>query len=350
MTTCASRFGKQHRRLPVGAFDAFQPVLPEIPPLPPIEFRIAELQPEVWPHPLAPEPDFRARGMTEARCVYMYHYGRTIDENLDALQHLTNICLLKSRRQHAYFNPHPFLRFTGAITAWKDWENTAPDNALLQKQNTRGWFLTNLPDLIDKYSPQHITKRELLELARMRDPSLLHTCHALVRDLQNEGVSAALHEISTSRMWTQDGQEFYFDARRGIEIQPTRSITLSEPAKPEYASAAALLVHDKKLRAALPTKVRQTLELVFRKLDAGWDAEDIIDGVSADLNRNPRTVRRHLKKAREIAADLTTVSGQLMQALARVVIPDSRETSESSHSRASHSPELDFDRESENLY
>lgn len=143
----------------------------------------------------------------------------------------------------------------------------------------------------------------------MRDADLLHVCHALVCDLLNESVKQALHEIKTTRMWEYDGQEFYFDEKNQIAIQPETSWTMARAFAPDYASAAQLLVKDKKLRATLPTRTRQTLELVFRKLDSGMDAREIVPAVASDLNRDQRTVRRHLASAKQIASDLTTVSG-----------------------------------------
>jgi hypothetical protein len=230
------------------------------------------------------------------------------------------------RKARAYWNPRPFLKFVDAHTSRKDWENSDPYVPALQKANTRGWFLTTLPGHIAQYSPQHTTRRELLELARMKDPNLLHVCNALVCDLINEGKTQAKHEIKTTHLWSAGGQEYYFDTRIETAVQPLQSATLTASASPDFASATQLLVKDKRLRSALPKRIRQSLELLFRKLDSGMDARNIISSVAADLNRDQRTVRRHLATARAIAADLTTVSGQLMATLERVIIPDARES------------------------
>lgn len=307
----------------MAGFDSFQPII-ELPPLPALILPVFEEQTdsEIWPLPGAPEPNLHARGLTEARCVVEFYYAGTSDKRLDALKHLGNICALKARRALAYWNPRPYLKFVGTKTARQDWENSDPYSPLLQKINTLGWFVTTLPDHILKYSPQNVTKRELLELARIRDKDLLHVCHALVCDLLNESAKQALHEIQTTALWERGGQEFYFDGESETPIEAQHSASMAPTGfAPDYASATQLLVKDKRLRAALPKSVRQTLELVFRKLAGGVEATEVISSVAAALDRDERTVRRRLATARTIATDISDSSSNLLQMLGSLVLP-----------------------------
>jgi hypothetical protein len=267
---------------------------------------------DLWPRRGTPVPDLHAHGMTEARRVIQYFYGRTIDEKLDALKHLANICTIKAR--NGYWSPKPFVKFEGATTAGQDWENCDPSRPWLRKDATRGWFTTQLPEHIERYSPQHTTRRELLELARLRDPDLLHVCHALVCDLLNESVKQQRHEIGCSAMWEHDGQEFYWDEKHEVAVQPSAAPSF----RPDYAGAVEMLVKDKKLRAALPVRVCRTLEMVLRKLAAGVDPNAIIPTVAKDINRDERTVRRHLSQSKKAARG----SSRVMAALAGLLLPD----------------------------
>src|ERR1700730_15164363 len=81
------------------------------------------------------------------------------------------------------------------------------------------------------------------------------------------------------------------------------------------------LVRDKRLRDALPDKTRRTLELLFRELDAGASARDVIGQIASDLKKDERTVRRHLKKAQEICSETSNSSGQILKLLASFVLP-----------------------------
>jgi hypothetical protein len=273
---------------------------------------------ELWPPRGTPEPNLHARGMTEARCVIQYFHGRTTDEKLDALQHLASICVLKAGG--GYWSPHPYVKFTDASTANQDWENCDPDRPWLRKNATRGWFTIQLPEHLQKYSPQHVTRRELLELARLRDKNLLHICRQLVLDLFNESAKEKRHEISTSTLWEENGQEFYWDAKREIAIQPSTTPIF----RPDYPGAVQMLVKNKKLRDALSPCVRQTLELIFRRLAAGIDASEVIPVVAGDIHRDERTVRRHLATSRKTANDLGSDSSKVMDVLAAHVLPDNR--------------------------
>jgi DNA-binding NarL/FixJ family response regulator len=139
----------------------------------------------------------------------------------------------------------------------------------------------------------------------------------------NESAKQAIHDIATTRLWEHEGQELYFDSKTETGVQPERSATPAPPAfTPDYAAATQLLVKDKRLRAALPKRVSETLELVFRKLAAGMDAKEIITSVADALNRSERTVRRHLATAREIATDISGSSSELLQTLRSLVISD----------------------------
>jgi hypothetical protein len=269
---------------------------------------------ELWPPPGTPQPDLNARGMTEARRVFEYFHGRTIDQKLDALKHLANICVIKTG--DGYWSPRPNLKFAGAKTENRDWENSDPNRPWLRKDATRGWFTIQLPEHIDRYSPQHVTRRELLELARLRDKNLLHVCHALVCDMFNESQKERLHEINASTLWEKDGQEFYWDDKREVAIQPTATPTF----KPDYAGAVRALVTDKRLRDALKPDVCRTLELLLRKLAAGVAANDAISAVAVDIKRDERTVRRHLTESRTAACELSMVR----EILAGFVLPDGR--------------------------
>ena len=308
----------------MAGFDSFQPMMPGLPPPPVAIFPIFEVsrQPDIWPLPSAPEPDLLKRGLTEARCVIQYFYGRTTDERLDALKHLANISTLKAANR-AYWSPKPYLKFVGTNTARRDWENCDPHHPVFQKITTRGWFTTHLPEHIDKYSPRHITRRELVELARMRDKDLLHVCHALVFDLLNESAKQERNEISFS---TLRGQELFFDEKSETAVQATESATISgSAAKPDYSEAVAMLVRDQHLRAALPRTVCRTLELLFRKLAYSVDACDVISEVAREIGRDERTVRRHLAAARTIATDSGSPSNGVLRILASLVLPGDRD-------------------------
>lgn len=273
---------------------------------------------ELWPPPGTPEPDLNARGMTEARCVVEYFHGATTAKKLDGLVHLANICVKKAGG--GYWSPQPYVKFTGAGTASQDWENCDPNLPFLHKVATRRWFTLQLPEHIDRYSPRHITKRELLELARMRDKDLLHVCHALVCDMFNESQKERRHEINTSTLWEEDGQEFYWDDKREIAVQPSATPNF----KPDYAGAVEMLVKDKTFRDALSPRVCRTLEMVFRKLAAGVDADDVVPAVAQAINKKERTVRRHFDTSRKAANDVGSSTSTVMEILAGHVLPDNR--------------------------
>jgi hypothetical protein len=187
----------------------------------------------------------------------------------------------------------------------------------------------NAPDLLPDYEAsvgsmlkvlRGITKRELLQLARLRDKNLLHVCHALVCDMFNESQRERLHEITTSTLWEEDGQEFYWDERREIAVQPSTTPTF----KPDYAGAVEMLVKDKRLRDALSPRICRTLEMVFRKLAAGMDATQVIPAVAGDIRQDERTVRKHLYTSRKAANDLDSGTSTVMNILAGHVLPDNR--------------------------
>ena len=268
---------------------------------------------ELWPLPGTP-----ARGMTEARCVVQYFHGPTTDKRLDGLQHLANICTKKVGG--AYWSPEPYVKFTGVRSANRDWENCDPKEPWLRKNATRGWFTIQLPEHIDRYSPRHVTRRELLELARMRDKDLLHVCHALVCDMFNASEKEHRHEIKTSTRWEEDGQEFYWDDKHEIAIQPTATPSF----KPDYAGAVEMFVKDQRLRAALSPRVCRTLEMVFRKLAAGVDADDVVPAVAQAINAKERTGRRHFSTSRKAANDTGSGTSAVMSTLASHVLPDNR--------------------------
>jgi hypothetical protein len=249
----------------------------------------------LWPAPGAPEPNLYATGMTEARCVVEYFYATTADDRVDALKHLANICGMKV--SSAYWSPSPYLRFVDARTSKKDWENCNPRLEFLRKIATRGWFLTQIPQAIEKYSPRYITRRELLELARIRDKNLLHVCRALVCDMFDESARQNRHELSCSSLFESDGSQFYWDPDGGyVQIPPSvPSFT------PDYAGAVHALVTNRDLRESLSPCVLRTLEYVLRKLASGADAEDVLSIVAQDIRRDERTVRRHLAEANKAA-------------------------------------------------
>src|ERR1700730_9223018 len=99
---------------------------PLVPPLPLPQFvHLGEPTPDLWPLPGTPQPNLHARGLTEARCVIQFWHGRTTDERLDGLKHLPSICMLKAG-EGAYWSPKPYLKFVGARTSQRDWENSDP--------------------------------------------------------------------------------------------------------------------------------------------------------------------------------------------------------------------------------
>lgn len=253
----------------------------------------------LWPPLGTPGANLNAQGMTEARCVVQFYYGRTIDEKLDALHHLASICTLKAGTR--FWSPKPGVRFVGASTAKQDWENCDPNLPFLQRVATRGWFTIHLPAQIEKYAPQYITKRELLELARMRDKDLLHVCSAVVHDMFDASEYARRHELRCSTITEADEEK-----------------RAPEPAfAPDYAGAVHALVTDRDLRAALTPRVARTLELVLRRLAAGVDAENVIASVARDIHRDERTVTRHLAKSK-VASGASMVG----KVLAGFLLPD----------------------------
>jgi|ERR1700730_13954744 hypothetical protein len=141
-----------------------------------------------------------------------------------------------------FWAPRPYLRFVGAgsqnssrRTARKDWENC--DLYGTNDHATRGWFKTNLPALIEKYSPRHVTRRELLELIRIRDKDLLHVCNALICDLKNAGRDQSLHELNYRTLWSQDGADFYFDEESGTAVKAAQ---VEVPDEPDYAGGVQM--------------------------------------------------------------------------------------------------------------
>jgi hypothetical protein len=136
----------------------------------------------------------------------------------------------------------------------------------------------------------------------------------------NESQKERLHEINTSTLWEEDGQEFYWDDKREIAVQPTAAPTF----KPDYAGAVEMLVRDKKLRDVLSPRVCKTLEMVFRKLAAGVDASEVIPAVAEDIHRDERTVRRHFSTSRKAANDVGSGTSTVMNILAGHVLPDNR--------------------------
>jgi hypothetical protein len=297
-------------------------------PTPPPPHPAPDPRYELWPLPGTPEPNLHGTGLTEARRVFEFWHGETTDQRLDALKHLANICMLKAnRRALAYWQPRPYLKFVDAKTWRKDWENCDPSHPVLKKIATRGWFITSLPEHISKYSPDHVTRRELLELTRIRDANLLHVCNALLFNMLDESAKQATKDLHCTSIWSFGGQDFYFDKNIDTGVQLTSSATMEAEFNPDYAGAVEMLVKDKRLRAALPPRVCRTLELVFRKLDAGISAKGIIREVARDIKRDQRTVRRHLRTARRIATDVAHASNRLLRILESFVIPDERSPS-----------------------
>lgn len=251
---------------------------PDFIPVLPGAFPPSDSLADVWPPP-GPEPDLYQRGLTEARCVYEYHHGKTTEERLDGFQHLVNICMLK--RGGLFWKARPVVKYVdrrkfGYKTAHLDWENYGDG---LEKAATRGWFQTKLPELIDRYSPRFVTRRELLELIRFKEKNLLHVCNALIADLINESLKQERHERGT---------------------MPPDSLTCVQKPTPTYETAVKMIVQDKNVRSVLPKKTLVVLESLFRKLAAGVMPEKVIAEVAKDMNRSEHTVRRHLERASEI--------------------------------------------------
>ena len=290
--------------------------LPSIPPgvlFPPV--RIAD---QLWPPPGMPAPNLYKRGMTEAREVIRFYYGDTTTDKLDALKHLANIATLKAGGR--YWSPRPYLKFKdqhGRLL--KDWENCDPNVPHLRRDATRGFFVTALPAHLDRYSPRHVTKAELLGLASIRDEDLLHVCHTLVCDMQNEGEKQRRHDLGFSTLLAEDGDYSCYEDNHEV-TQPSATPKF----QPDYAGAVEMLVKDKALRSALPVRVCRTLEMVLRKLAAGVDAAEVIPTVAEGIHQNQRTVKRHLAAVRRTATNLASSSSQLMDVLAGHVLPDRR--------------------------
>jgi hypothetical protein len=259
---------------------------------------------DLWPFAGTPEPDLYKRGLTEARCVVQFYHGETTEERLDGFSHLVNIAMLK--RGRSFWSQRPALKYvnTGKLgykTAHLDWENYS-DGA--DERSTRGWFQTKLPELIDRYAPEFITRRELLELARIQDADLLHVCDALVRDLINEGRRQERRELQTAP-----------------PVDSSFSATCVSKPEPNYDDVVQMIVQDKRMRSALPKKTLVVVEAVFRKLAAGVNPENVITDVARDLNRSERTVLRHLERASEIRVQNSGV-GDAIKKLARAAFQE----------------------------
>jgi len=251
--------------------------------------------------------------MTEARCVVGYFHGQSTDQRLDDFKHLVNICTVKARGRNAYWSQRPHLKFVrgGRMDIGGRWvggrlaedpENYDPYDPILRKINTRYWFMTHLSEHISKYSSEHITRRELLELARMKDQGLLRVCHALVCDMINEGLKAELHELAPD------------------PGTPPVEVAAPTSEKPDYDGAVKLLVGNPELRHALPKHVSKTLETLFRKLDAGVGAGEVIGQIAHDRKKHERTIRRHLRQAHLIATGVAAPS-LLLKLVADFVLP-----------------------------
>jgi hypothetical protein len=271
----------------------------------------------IWPLPGMPEPNLYKRGMTEAREVIRFFHGDTTTDKLDALKHLRNICVIKAGGR--YWSPRPGLKFVDAPTARQDWENVDSAFPHLRRDATRGWFFTALPERLDCYSPQHITKRELLGLATIRDQELLHVCNTLAFDMFDEGKKQRRHDLGFSTLLAEGGDYFCYEDNHEV-TQPSAAPTF----QPDYAGAVEMLVKDKALRSALPVRVCRTLEMVLRKLAAGVDAAEIVPTVAEGIHQNQRTVKRHLAAVRRTATNLASSSSQLMDVLASHVLPERR--------------------------
>lgn len=77
-----------------------------------------------------------------------------------------------------------------------------------------------------------------------------------------------------------------------------------------------MIVQDKKVRSVLPKKTLVVLESLFRKLAAGVDPKNVIKEVARDMNRDERTVRRHLECAKDSGV------ADVMEQLAREIFWD----------------------------
>jgi hypothetical protein len=253
---------------------------------------------EAWLPDLPSERDLdlmlAKRNMTGVRRILDYFYSRSVDLRYDALQHLSNNCTKMALGRGAAWFQRPFVYFVAPKGQPRDPENYDA------KRSTRHWFQTNLSEAISKYSPEHITKSELLELARMGDDrakkrkqlnlageklatleedELVNVCYALVCDMIDRGQEESLHELETESL---------------IEA---RTLAAPVPEKPDYASAIRMLVSNSELRQALPPLASKTLEAFLRKLHTGLDADEAIAAVALDLKRDEQTVLRNLKKA-----------------------------------------------------
>lgn len=267
----------------------------------------------VWP-PLAPAPDMSKRGFTEARCVHDLYYGETSDQRLDALKHLISICMKKCG--NLFWKPQPALRFVGARTWDKDWENVLPDGRT--RHNTRGWFQIILVAIIDKYSPTYITRRELHELIRLKDPDLLHVCNAAVGDLKNEVTRQMKKpEPHWATIWELDGDSYFWDEKKQIAVPLDDHV---KPCPPDpvnkFREVLDSFIKDRQLRVAIPERPRRTAELVLRKLAQGVPGERVISEVADDLGKNKRTVKRYLQAVRRICDSMDrTVSSFIYEAI-----------------------------------
>lgn len=278
---------------------------------------------ELWPLIGTSETDLRKRGMTEAGCVIQYQYGTT-DERLDALIHLARICKNKVFDKRGFWNPKPGVIFKGTGTeyyAWSsnvtskhDWEQSNARQPGVKEKATLGWFRVALVEYLERYSSAYVTRRELLELARIKDWNLLHVCTIVVRDMFNAAEKQNLHEIATTSLVTHDGDTYYTDQQREMTVQPSGSDsqTLQIAVQPNYEHAVHELVENKSLRTALPKQVRTTLEYLFRTLESGADAQNIIHIVADKLNRDPRSIRRHLQEARRLLSENARASSDLV--------------------------------------
>jgi hypothetical protein len=258
------------------------------------------------------------QNMTGVRRILDHYYGRTADLRWDAFKHLANICTKRALGMGAVWYQRPFVRFVAPLGQPKDPENYDPRYPSLRKKSTCHWFQTHIGEAITKYSSEHITKREVMELARMGDArakarakgadlptleedDLVNVCHALVCDMADLGRKESKHELPPD---------------------PGVTVDIAAPVseKPDYGSAVRMVVSNSVLREALPKLISKTLEAFMRKLDAGLAANEALESVAQDLNRTEQTVRNNLTKAKHIAAGVDAPA-LLLKLMADLVLP-----------------------------
>jgi hypothetical protein len=306
------------------------------------------------------------RSMTAVRRIVDYHHPRNADVRFDALQHLAWLCTKNALGRNAWWSQRPFVRFdldgrretttVGELhrlgNVSKDLQGLPDDLPVLRlaqdpenhdsyqhRKSTHHYFQAAIGEAISRYSPDKMTKTELLALAKIGYQRSLDRPRArkrLKNELLNANEIAALEQACVS---TDADHLIYFcnelvcdmidlankEARYEIKTEDIDGWrdSLAAPSAPfemDYQGAIQLYVSNPSLRQALSKVSGRTLEAILRKLDAGIPADKVIGVVAQELRRSEQTIRGHLTDVRHIATGMGAPSS-LVNLLADFLLP-----------------------------